>query len=260
MDERIRQIIGSKRNKISVDTDTNLNITLDDNSRLLKTNANQITEVVSEDEQFNLERDSSLLYRLNGRLNIITANELSILACDDSWDPLIYQYGEDTSPNNWVLQICYPVNKRPDYIMSGGYPISYGLNIDSIYQSEKINNRYQTIIKTKQKHKLNVGDYVHINSTASNNPYQGIHKVEKLGNTSDVTGLTGSTIDDAPYYILLESSYKTNFNGKSFLKRVVNVSDSDFNYLDSKPIGTVQFTDFSGNTGSNTHVLINTPD
>ena len=61
MDERIRQIIGSKRNKISVDTDTNLNITLDDNSRLLKTNANQITEVVSEDEQFNLERDSSLL-------------------------------------------------------------------------------------------------------------------------------------------------------------------------------------------------------
>ena len=125
MDDRLKQIIGSRKNKVSVDVDTNVNITLDSTSRLIKTNANPINSIIDIDEQFDLERDASNLYRISGRLNIITANELTQGGgsyrgtVDTDWDPLFTEFSSSgklvKTPTNWLLQVCYPSKILPKY-------------------------------------------------------------------------------------------------------------------------------------------------
>lgn len=252
MDDRIRQIIGSSKNKVSVNSDTNINLSLESKERLIKDNANQITRIISEDDQFSLERDSSWLYRLSGRLNIITSNRLTPDACDDVWDPLLTKYGNTSSPNNWVLQLCYPSKKDYDYDLWDGYSVSYGMLVESISRSEKDNNRYRVVVKTKQKHSLQVGDYIHLNYISGGNTYNGIHKIEKLGGENGV---------DVEYSFTLETTYDQNKDntGFIFVKRFVNPTDNDFNGVNIRDINTTLITDINGTNNGDEYLTITTP-
>ena len=125
MDDRIRQIIGRYKNKISINKDTNLNLTVDNTTRVIKPNANLMNSVIDVGEQFELERGESNLYMNLGRLNVITANELTqgnatIRSTEElDWDPLFTEFYNGTNvvqtPNNWLIQICYPSNIDVNY-------------------------------------------------------------------------------------------------------------------------------------------------
>ncbi len=110
MDDRIKQIIGRYKNKVSTDEDTNLNLTIENTTRVIKPNANPINSIIGVDEQFELERNESSLHRILGRLNVITANELTqgnstFRSTEElDWDPLFTEFYNGTSvvrtPNN----------------------------------------------------------------------------------------------------------------------------------------------------------------
>ena len=174
MDDRIKQIIGSKRNAVSVDIDTSVSLTLEETSRLVKTNANIINNIISSEEQFDLERDNSKLYRLSGRLNIVTANELTkgdldiggVIrgTADTDWDPLFSEYTVlpanivVSAPTNWVMQVCYPSDKIENYEIWGpNKPVSLGMRIESLLSNNPSGNRGLLVVKTTQKHKLSEG-------------------------------------------------------------------------------------------------------
>ena len=237
MDDRIRQILGSSKNKVSVNTDVNTNVTLDSTTRLIKPNTNPINSVVDVDDQYQLERDESNLFRVLGRLNIITSNDLTkgnkskgVRGTDDlDWDPLFTEYynGESVvnAPTNWVIQLLYPSDRNPDYNVWGDSnkfrPISLGMKVISLTSNNPSGNRSLLVVETKQKHNLSEGDYIHLNSVESDNIYQGIHKVFELGNN----GL------DTQTKITLETSWISDSTNEVFLNRVSNSSDGDVGFV-----------------------------
>ena len=180
MDDKIRQILGSSKNKVSVNTDVNTSITLNSTTRLIKPNTNPINTVVNVDTQYQLERNESNLFRVLGRLNIITSNDLTkgnkskgVRGAEDlDWNPLFTEYynGESVvnSPTNWVLQLLYPSDRNPDFNVWGDSnkfrPISLGMKVSSLTSNNPSGNRSLLVVETKQKHNLSEGDYIHLNS------------------------------------------------------------------------------------------------
>lgn len=74
MDKKITQLIGSAKDKNSVDTNTYVNLNMENSERLLP--LNDINNVVNVDAQFNLERQSSKYYRIIGNINPLMTNVL----------------------------------------------------------------------------------------------------------------------------------------------------------------------------------------
>jgi hypothetical protein len=261
MDDRIRQIIGSKRNAVSVDTDTAINLTLEETSRLVKTNANIINNIVSSEEQFDLERGDSRFYRLSGRLNIMTANELTKGDEDDGgsnrgtadtdWDPLFSEYYNGTAvvsaPTNWVMQICYPSDKVEDFELWGtGKPVGIGMKIESLLSNNPSGNRGLLTVKTTQKHKLSEGDYIHINDRSLPNQYQGLHKVFELGSNGD----------NMETSVTLDTSWKGDVLTECFLTRVANISPNDIEFVNDDTIVSTTLTDINGGTSNTDYYTI----
>ena len=260
MDDRIKQLIGRYRNKTAVDINTSVNVTLDNTSGLLKINANPINSVIGVDEQFDLEREDSSLYRMLGRLNIMTANELTQGddtnrgTVDTDWDPLFTEFTSNgnlvKTPTNWLLQVVYPSDMLPNYPMWGDdKPVNWGIKIEKLTSNNPSGNRSLLVIKTTQTHKLSEGDYVHINNKFSSNKYQGIHKVSELGDNGDNLTTT----------VTLETSWDGDLNDEMFLNRVVDCSDDDINYNNEKSISTLTNTDIDGGTTNNTYITVYTP-
>jgi len=265
MDDRIRQIIGRHKNKISTDDNTNINLTIDNTTRLIKPNANPINSVVSVDDQFDLERDESSLYRITGKLNLMTANELTQGNSDGSirsteeldWDPLFSEFynGNDIvkTPNNWLLQMCYPSDIVVDYNMWGDdnehKPISLGMRVESLSTNNPSGNRSLLVVKTTQTHKLSEGDYIHLNDRVNNNQYQGIHKVFEVGENGGDMGTK----------ITLETTYKGGTTNEMFLNRVTNSSDDDVVYRGSTSLIAFNNTDVNGGSTNTDYVKVTTP-
>lgn len=264
MDDRIKQIIGRYKNKVSVDEDTNLNVTLDTTTRVVKTNANPINYIIGVDDQFELERNVSAVYRILGRLNIITANELTqgtadgtIRGTDDiDWDPLFTEFLSNgnvvRAPNNWVLQVCYPSFKDDRYNLWGDTstfkPVSLGMKVLSLSSNNPSGNRSLLVVETLQKHKLSEGDYIHLNDRNLPNQYQGIHKVFELGSNGG----------DLETKITLETSWKGDYTNEMFLNRVANSSDNDVNFNNSDTITSLVSTDITGGTTNSNYIKVTT--
>lgn len=265
MDDRIKQIIGRYKNKVSTNKDTNLNLTVENTTRVIKINANPINNLIDVDEQFELEREESSLYRILGRLNVITANELTqgnslgtIRSTEElDWDPLFTEFYDGVSvvqtPNNWLIQICYPSNMDPNYNLWGNnnvfLPVNLGMKVVGLTSNNPSGNRSLLVVETTQTHKLLEGDYVHLNDRNNSNQYQGIHKVYEVGvNGSDLTTK-----------VTLETSWKGDSTNTMFLNRVVGSSDNDVVYNNESPLVSFTNTDITGGTTNTNYVLVNTP-
>jgi hypothetical protein len=74
MDNRIKQILGVNKTKESVNTDTYINIQINDSKRLLP--IDEINTVLDLGKQFNRERQSCSFYRIVGKINPIMTNVL----------------------------------------------------------------------------------------------------------------------------------------------------------------------------------------
>jgi hypothetical protein len=281
MDDRIRQIISRYKNKVSTDEDTSLNLTLDNTTRVIKPNANPINTVIDVGEQFDIEREFSNSYRILGRLNIITANELTqgsepyenvneVIVVDYrgtetlDWDPLFTEFTNNTgtivrTPNNWLIQICYPSDMLPNYNIWGdnsvNKPVNLGMRVIDLSSNTPSGNRSLLVVETTQTHKLSEGDYIHLNDRENLNQYQGIHKVYEVGQNGD----------DLTTKITLETSWKgsSDFQGgdtnEMFLNRVVNSSDNDVWYNNDNIIASFTNTDITGGTTNTNYVLVTTP-
>ena len=258
MDDKVRQIIGRFKNKTSIDEDVKFNVTLDTTTSVIKPNFNPINSVIDVEEQFDLERDSSNLYRISGRINVVTAGEINDgkgREVDDvDWDPLFTEFYDgqniNKTPVNWVLQLCYPSEKDSDYNLWGDSntikPVSLGVKILSLSSNKPSGNRGLLVVETKQKHKLKSGDYIHINDRSSNNQYQGVHKVFEVGSNGE----------DLETKLTLETSWVVDMSKEMFLTRVVETSDGDINYLNEKTISTITNTDIDGGNTNTDYCMV----
>jgi len=91
MDNRINQILGASKSKLSVNTDTYTNIQFENNKKLLP--PDEINKVVDLNNQFNIERQSSTSYRILGKINPLISNPLfnttiqnNPLGSNDCWE------------------------------------------------------------------------------------------------------------------------------------------------------------------------------
>jgi len=254
--ERIKQLIGSARYKLATDLDFNYKINLAGNLSPLKSNLNTIISNVSQNQVFLDERLKSTKYRFLGRLNIITDNSISVNTPsgvrpnNEDWDPLFdggaVLSGPPTTPNNWVLQILYP-NKIDKYKKIESNEAYLGITISGIDSTNISGTKSQLMVETLQKNGLSEGDFCYIYSRNQNSTYTGFHQVEFLGN--DGTFLNNK--------VRLKSKYKTNENNL-LIKRVVNVSDDDINFNNTKEFIKITTSDITGGTTNANYVTINT--
>lgn len=206
-------IIGSKRFKLAQNTNTNLQLQLEEKTKPLTEYG--IIKILNLEDVFNEERLACKKYRINGKINIYTGNELSPTATNKFWDPLFY--GNPPSPPNWVMQILYP--SENDYNMVVGDNEAYrGLDFKSL-STTVINGKNKLTIIGKQRHNLIVGDFVYLYSTNSFLSLQGIYQVLELGingKNTEIDVTLDYNIDTPPT------------NSGSFI-RVVNPSYDDIN-------------------------------
>jgi hypothetical protein len=261
--ERIQQLLGRAKYKLAIDTDFNYKINLESKLRPLKNNLNKIISTISSEEVFRKERTDSTKYRVLGRLNIFTDNSIFIVddnggepitrPTNEDWDPLFD--GENTSndsppnePNNWIIQLLYPY-KMDKYSSLQNNQAYRGITIKSIASTNISGTKDQLIIETLQKNQIEEGDFCYIYSITHNSQYNGFHEVEFKGEN----GLDGD------YKLRL----KTNFNGNDnelLLKRIVNLSEDDINFINPINILKVTSCDISGGTTNSDYLKVNTGD
>lgn len=262
MDNRFRQIAGRFRNKESVDRDVQLKIEFNNQTSVIKPNLNTINSVIDVQDLFESERNESNLYRINGKINLFTDNsitqggtiytneedEIKKLdvngqemtqrpAIDGDWDILFDGPPDFRTPNNWLLQICYPSDMLPNYNLWSPTRKAYlGIKILTITPNNSNGSRSITKITTIQKHRLSEGDYIHLNFlNNSSQSHQGIHEIFEI-------------IDE--YSFTIEKTYSTVTTSDVFIRRIVNPSDLDVNYNEPKTLNSVISCDFSGGTFS----------
>jgi len=231
-------IIGNRRFKLSPNVDTNLQLKLLGNQKPL--NEYDFIEILDQETVFNEERSTSKKYRINGKLNIYVGNALTSGATSKHWDPLFYGYGRNNfkpSPPNWVMQMLYPSDKDSN-IFVGNSEAYRGLDYTNI-QTTVINDDQKYTISGRQKHNLNVGDFIYLYSNSNVCPIQGFHEVYELGieNERISTDITLSTI----------SNGQTIVGTGSFI-RVASVSFDDFSFNNTSNVFNMTATDISGST------------
>jgi len=255
--ERIKQLIGSARYKMALDTDVNLKLNLHGNLKPIKSNLNKIIETISQGQVFTEERLNSNKYRFLGRLNVYTDNSINILDSNASlrpnnedWDPLFdgSQMGgtQPKAPNNWILQILYP-NKMAKYEKIQNSHAYRGVDIETVNPFEVSGKKQKLFLKTYTNHGLLEGDFCYIYSNQQNSVYTNIHKVESLGEDGE----------DLDKKFRLETNYIGNENNLIF-KKIVNPSDDDINFNKTKEMIKVNSCDISGGTSNANYTLITT--
>lgn len=254
--ERIKQLIGSARYKLATNLDFNYKINLEGNLSPLKNNLNRIISTVSQEELFFEERLKSTKYRFLGRLNIITDNSISIIdnniirPNNEDWDPLFdggsVLNGHATTPNNWVLQILYP-NKKDKYQKMENEPAYFGVSIGNVLSTNISGTKSQLMVKTLQKNGLDEGDFCYIYSRTQSSLYTGIHQVEFLGEN-------GTELENK---IRLKTKYESAETGL-LLKKVLNPSDDDINFNNTKEFIKITTCDITGGTSNSNYIKINT--
>jgi hypothetical protein len=252
--DNIKQIIGSARYKLAPDEDFNYKIHLESTSSGLKNNLNKIISDFSAEQLFTDERNDSTKYRILGRLNLITDNsifytvtttspggvpQITTYPSNTEWDFLFYvDPVNGIQPKNWVLQILYP-SKIDKYTNVGTNQAYKGISINSLTSVNPSGSKNQVLLNTEQKNKLSFGDICYVYSNTHFSNYTGFHTVEYLG-------VDGNFLENN---IRLTTEYIGPANGnKLTLKRVINVSDDDINFVDPKQILSATPTDISGNT------------
>ena len=83
MDNRISQVLGGSKSKVSVNTDIYTNLQFDNGQRLLPNN--DINHVLDVTTQFNTERQTCPYYRFVGKINPVVSNVLFNITGDNSW-------------------------------------------------------------------------------------------------------------------------------------------------------------------------------
>ena len=240
----VTNLIGNKRYKLAKDTNTNIQLQLEEKTKPLT--EYDIIDIVNLQQVFDDERNKSKKYRFSGKLNIYTTNSLSSGATSTNWDPLFYG-NPPVAPNNWVMQITYPYNSDSNYLINARTPSGTissnayrGLQYETLNTTTINNNDYLTLTGV-QTHNLNEGDYIYLYSSINYNSLQGIHKVRNTGIDDDnlKKDLTLDTIIDA--------SSTTPFGFGNFV-RMVDASFDDINFNNSATFFLATSTDISGST------------
>jgi len=253
--DSIKQIIGKARYKLAPNTDFNYKIHLENTTGPLKNNLNKVISTLSAEQVFSDERNKSTRYRILGRLNLITDNsifytastvnnlngskKISTFPADSDWDFLLYNDPiNGIQPKNWILQILYPY-KTDKYTNVGDNQAYKGISISNLTSINPSATKNQVIIDTQQKNKLSEGDLCYIYSNTHFSNYTGYHTVQSLG-------VDGEFLENK---LVLTTSYKGVPNGnKLTLKRVINISDDDLNFVNPIKILSATPTNISGNT------------
>jgi len=255
--ERIKQLIGSAKYMMALDTDINLKLNLYGKLSPIKSNLDKIIENISQNQVFGEERLNSNKYRFLGRLNLYTDNSINILDSNvslrpnnEDWDPLFdgSQIGgtQPKAPNNWVLQILYP-NKMVKYEKIQNSSVYRGVDIETINPFDVSGKKQKLFLKTYTNHGLLEGDFCYIYSNQQNSVYTNIHKVEYLGEEGE----------DLDKKFRLETNYIGNENNLIF-KKIINPSDDDINFNKTKEMMKVNSCDISGGTSNANYTLITT--
>lgn len=241
MDRLRRHVPISKRYKLGVDGDTFINLGFVSNTKPIA--EYDIDSVVNVEDVFDDERKNSSCYRFSGRLNVITANELTPDATNSDWD-ILFDGDPAVMPNNWLLQILYPVESDGDFVIKSrtdsGNPqtkAELGPQFTNIISAVPNGTDQKIGIRGVQNHNLVEGDFVYIYSTTSLNTYQGIHQVLTIG----IGGgeIETSFVLDTPYTIV---------GGPGNYKKVLNTSTQDGNYSNTIGVTSIVATDISGGT------------
>ena len=266
--ERIEQLLGRARYKMAPDTNFNYKLNLESSLSPLKNNFNKIISILSADQVFQDERNDSTKYRILGRLNIITDNSIYYTATtvttganpqtinvirpnNSDWTPL-FGFGNvitnqnPPTPNNWVLQILYP-SKIDKYTKVGDNQAYKGITIKNLISTDPSGTKEQVLLETQQKNKLVEGDFCYIYSNTHNSIYTGFHDVDFLG-------VNGQYLDTK---LRLTTKYIGPDN-ELILKRVINVSDNDINFLNTQNIIKVVSTDLSGTSTNANYTKVTT--
>lgn len=247
-DYNIKKILSRFKNKNSIDQDTLLRVNLDNKSNLVKPDKNIF--VLNAIDQFNLERNGSGCYRINGKLEIITDNSLYATYCNTpvntDWSPEVLDNGSDNYggkkiPKNWTLQITYPSESNDrEFIRTSVNGVNqnsrayFGVQVEKISEII-INGRSRVLMRTVQKHGVSeIGEYVYY-SNRQNLGYLGFHRVIDFEIGNEERGL----ILETPYSIDLE---------KGNIKRVFEPSLDDANFNVTTQISQIERTDENGQT------------
>ena len=260
--ERIQRVPKVLTSVDAVESDAFLNINLERTSKPLI--EYDITNIVNQQNQFEQERIRERSYRFSGKINIITANELTPTekientngtttiitgALNEDWDPL-FDGNPQVTPNNWLIQILYPHKKDGEFVIkydnseSTSNPIiqskaENGPQIKRIIFGNQSGEEEKAAIVGVQKHNLVIDDYVYIydNSTTTNQ-YTGIHRVLSLG-------INGDNLDKD---FILDTPYIGNYLTPSNYRRIVGVTDNDINFNNPVEINKITSCDVNGGT------------
>lgn len=195
-DINVTNIIGSKRFVNSPNSNTNLQLQLEQKSKPLIEYDN--LRVVNLQQLFDQERESCDRYRFNGKLNFYISTDLAPNSTTyingkystSSWDPL-FRGNPAVTPSNWLLQMVYPSNNEFNFLIEGRLDnvtvtsnAHRGLQYTNLSSVLINDSDYLTLIGI-QKHNLSVGDYVYLYSNTHFNNLQGLHRVRALGINGD---------------------------------------------------------------------------
>jgi hypothetical protein len=242
-DYDIKRLLGIYKNKTSINLDNYAGIELSNKSRQVEPDQN--VHIVNSNDRFNEERNSSGIYRISGKLDIMSSNIYSQafnnFPSEDDWDPTIVDSNLVTK--NWVLQITYPFENDPNLeIVSkeiDGDRISVaerGLQIKSITKINITGGIDQILLRTVQNHGVSeIGEYVYITPDEYLLSYLGIHKV------------IGFEIGNEDKGLILETTYQGDlFRGN--VKRVFEPSLEDTLFLNNTNVQVISRCDSNGDS------------
>jgi hypothetical protein len=253
-DQYIKYVLGELRNKESLNTDNFIPFEVVNKSNLVESGNNAY--ILNADEQFNIERNESKKYRINGKLKFLTDN---LFSGAFGTQPNSIDFNPITEENNlldvnginknWLIQITYPSEQSEDFnlkINGVSTSVSEGLQIENFLPEPELN---RTIIRTKQKHNLTPGEYVYVNiinligSTQIQTfyeTYQGYHRVVSL----DPQNMENGFVIDTQF--IQDQVVVGN------IKRVLNASKNDVTFDYTKNIEQIQRSNEFGTTTGTT--------
>jgi hypothetical protein len=237
----VRQLIGNKRYKLAPNTNTNLQLQLEEKTKPLT--EYDIIDIVNLQNLFEEERRKATNYRFNGKLAIYTSNVLSTGATNTVWDPMFYGT-PPVAPNNWVMQITYPSDMDFNYLIQARTPSGTissnafrGLQYEMLGDT-LINGDDKLTVSGIQTHNLVVGEYIYLYSNTSYNPLQGIHKIQALGINDE----------ERTKSLTLDTIINTVPSGSGNFVKIVEPSFDDINFNNPSLFSTATATDISGST------------
>jgi len=245
----VTQLIGSKRYKLAPNTDTNLQLQLEEKTKPLT--EYDIIDIVNLQQLFEEERRKAFNYRFNGKLNIYTSNVLSTGSTayvmgkfdDSAWSPMFYGTPAVT-PSNWVMQITYPSKMDSFYSIQARTPVGT-ITSEAFrgfqYQflgSTAVNGNDRLTVKGVQSHNLQEGEFIYLYSNTSFNPLQGIHKILSRG-------IDGENLKQD---LTLETIVNSIPSGVGNFVKIVEPSFDDVNFNNPQNFNFSTATDISGTT------------